>query len=246
MREDVRDDPNEAGTAHDRRVQPHPVDRPGRDHERMRERATGRRGDRGIDGLVVLREPRALLEVHELLELQGLDRGCLVRDGLCADLLVPPYLLFELGLGTREAREVVVAVPERLRDAGRGDLERAQRGRAGALDAVQRSGSGRAERDRDQRQRHEDEHDHDCPTDERAASLRGVRRRLGALNRRSEHRRARTATTGCHRNRLPRLSADRVGRLGPSSAGRCASGLCCCGGWPRTPRGCVPSPPRRT
>ena len=59
----------------------------------------------------------------------------------------------------REAVEVVVRVAERLRDPGRGDLEGAQRRRAGALQAVERARGRRAERDRDQGQRDEDEAD---------------------------------------------------------------------------------------
>src|SRR5205823_1827173 len=130
-----------------------------------------------------------------------------------------------------------------------GDLERAQDGGADTLHVVERSGRRRAERDRDQGQGDDDEPDDDRSANERAASPRRVRRGLRALNRRGEHRRARAATGWSHRNRLPRPAAGRADRLAPtpsSGGGRCGSGPCCCGGWPRTPRGSGPSPPRRT
>src|SRR5207244_1603170 len=135
---DERDGADEAVGGDDRGVEADAVRRPRRDYELLLELARRTREHPRVDRREVGREARAV-DVPELLP----ERRVLGRRPSVLDLLLAQVVdlgLQPLGPGARvhEAAEPPVRVAERRRYALRSDLERPQRRRPAALEAVQR------------------------------------------------------------------------------------------------------------
>ena len=201
---DVRDAADESVAVDDRRVHRGcPSASPAAMRDLLREGTGRERGHARGDRAVVLRKRRPLLVRELLLQRRVLRRGGLVLQRLRAPRAHLAAQLLVLRLRRRQPVEVPVDVAERPRDALGGDLERTQRRGSRTLDVMERAGRRRAERDGQQRERHDDEDDEHEPPDQRATPPWGATR-LGALDRRAQHRHARGAVRGCHRARLPR------------------------------------------
>ena len=162
--EDLRDVADEAVLGDDRVVDADAVLAAGRDHDRLVELAGGIGQDLGSHRSVrVVRVGRQLLDLQDLLVLRRLLRGRGDLDRLLTPLLDVLAQLLVLVLRVEDVRRPVVSVLERARDAIRGDLERAQDGRARALEAVQAAVRRLPEIDRDHHQRDEHEQADDEP-----------------------------------------------------------------------------------
>ena len=146
---------------------------------------------------------------------QGLELSVLLGVGLVlGGLLAQPIdlspVLVALRLRVDEAGKVAVEIAERPRDALRGDLERVQDGRAGALHLVETTARGLSEVDRHKGDREHDKHPcHDSPL-EGAARARGVRGGPGTRSGRTQDRQPCGAVPWHERASLGKSSAGRA------------------------------------
>ena len=181
----LRDLADEPVRGHDGVVVLDSVRASGGDDDALLELARQLGDDLRRHGLVVLRELRPGEIVQRLRQRLVLLGRELELDQPLAHPVELGLELVALGLRVHEPAHVVVEVLEGMRDARGGDLERAQDGRPGVLDRVQRSAARLAEVDGDEDERDDDEHAEDDPSLDRAAEaaaqagrIRGRRRPL--------------------------------------------------------------------